>query len=162
MKIRAGSVRLIDGAGRQVGVVVVDEAIKMAIASNLDLVEVAPEAAPPVCRIMDYGKYKYHMHKKEKEARKKHQEIIIKEIKLRPRIDPHDFLTKARHVERFIKEGDKVKVTIMFRGRENTHQNLGKVLLDRMAEQLAAEALVESAAKVEGNNMFMVMAPKKH
>lgn len=142
--------------------VVVDEAIKMAIASNLDLVEVAPEAAPPVCRIMDYGKYKYHMHKKEKEARKKHQEIIIKEIKLRPRIDPHDFLTKARHVERFIKEGDKVKVTIMFRGRENTHQNLGKVLLDRMAEQLAAEALVESAAKVEGNNMFMVMAPKKH
>jgi len=162
LKIRAGSVRLIDGAGRQVGVVVVDEAIKMAIASNLDLVEVAPEAAPPVCRIMDYGKYKYHMHKKEKEARKKHQEIIIKEIKLRPRIDPHDFLTKARHVERFIKEGDKVKVTIMFRGRENTHQNLGKVLLDRMAEQLAAEALVESAAKVEGNNMFMVMAPKKH
>jgi translation initiation factor IF-3 len=154
-------VRLIDANGHQLGVVTADEAVKLAEGRGLDLVEVAPEAVPPVCRIMDYGKYKYHMHKKEKEARKKHQEIIIKEIKLRPRIDPHDFGTKANHVERFLKEGDKVKVTIMFRGRENTHQDLGRKLLDKMTLQLAELAAIESPPKVEGNNMFMIMAPKR-
>lgn len=153
---------MIDDKGRQLGVMTAEEAVKAAEMKSLDLVEVAPEAVPPVCRIMDYGKYKYHMHKKEKEARKKHQEIIVKEIKLRPRIDPHDFGTKARHVERFIQDGDKVKVTIMFRGRENTHQELGRKLLDKMTEQLSAMISIEAPPKVEGNNMFMILAPKRH
>jgi len=160
-KITAASVRLISATGRQLGILPLDEAMKMARAEGLDLVEVAPEAVPPVCRVLDYGKYKYHMHKKEREARKKHHEIVVKEIKLRPAIDPHDFTTKVKHVARFVREGDRVKVTIMFRGRENTHQEIGRRLLEKMTAQVSGEAVVEHPPKVEGQNMFMVLAPKK-
>jgi len=128
---------------------------------DLDLVEVAPQATPPVCRIMDYGKYKYERDIRQKEARKKQSKIEVKEIKFRPKIDPHDYATKKGHVERFLRAGARVKVTIMFRGREMAHTELGRRILDRLVEDLAELAVVEASPKQDGRNMIMVIAPSK-
>jgi len=128
---------------------------------DLDLVEVAPQATPPVCRIMDYGKYKYERDIRQKEARKKQSKIEVKEIKFRPKIDPHDYATKKGHVERFLRAGARVKVTIMFRGREMAHTELGRKILDRLVEDLTDLAVVEASPKQDGRNMIMVIAPTK-
>jgi translation initiation factor IF-3 len=160
-KIRADSVRLIGPDGEQVGIVSVPEALNYADRLNLDLVEVAPMANPPVCKVMDYGKYRYEQEQKAKEARKRQTTISIKEIKLRPKIDDHDFDTKKGHVERFLKKGDKVKLTIMFRGRELVHPHLGEKLLRRMADDLADIGEVESEPNLDGRNMVMMLAPKR-
>ncbi|MBN1460921.1 MAG: translation initiation factor IF-3 [Armatimonadetes bacterium] len=160
-KIRAESVRLIGPDGEQVGIVGVPEALSYADRLNLDLVEVAPMATPPVCKVMDYGKYRYEQEQKAKEARKRQTTISIKEIKLRPKIDDHDFDTKKGHVERFLRKGDKVKLTIMFRGRELVHPHLGERLLRRMAEDLAEIGEIESEPNLDGRNMVMMLAPKR-
>ena len=160
-KIRAESVRLIGPDGEQVGIVSVPQALEYADRLNLDLVEVAPMASPPVCKVMDFGKYRYEQEQKAKEARKRQTTISIKEIKLRPKIDDHDFDTKKGHVERFLKKGDKVKLTIMFRGRELVHPHLGERLLRRMAEDLAEIGEVESEPNLDGRNMVMMLAPKR-
>ncbi len=155
------SVRLIGPDGEQVGIVPIREALDYADRLNLDLVEVAPMAQPPVCKVMDYGKYRYEQEQKTKEARKRQTTISIKEIKLRPKIDDHDFATKRGHVERFLKNGDKVKLTIMFRGRELVHPHLGERLLRRMAEELQELGDVESQPNLDGRNMVMMLGPKK-
>ncbi len=160
-KIRADQVRLIGPNGEQVGIVSVPEALNYADRLNLDLVEVAPMATPPVCKVMDYGKYRYEQEQKAKEARKRQTTISIKEIKLRPKIDDHDFDTKKGHVERFLKKGDKVKLTIMFRGRELVHPHLGEKLLRRMADDLSEIGEVESEPNLDGRNMVMMLAPKR-
>jgi translation initiation factor IF-3 len=152
---------LIGPDGEQVGIVSVPEALQYADRLNLDLVEVAPMATPPVCKVMDYGKYRYEQEQKAKEARKRQTTISIKEIKLRPKIDDHDFDTKKGHVERFLKHGDKVKLTIMFRGRELVHPHLGERLLRRMAEELVEIGEVESEPSLDGRNMVMMLAPKR-
>jgi translation initiation factor IF-3 len=140
----------------------VPEALQYADRLNLDLVEVAPMATPPVCKVMDYGKYRYEQEQKAKEARKRQTTISIKEIKLRPKIDDHDFDTKKGHVERFLKHGDKVKLTIMFRGRELVHPHLGERLLRRMAEELMDVGEVESEPSLDGRNMVMMLAPRRN
>ncbi len=147
--------------GEQIGIVPIGEAMRLAQEQDLDLVEVAPMARPPVCKIMDYGKFKYEEALRAKEARKKQSLTIIKEIKLRPKIDPHDYGTKKGHVERFLKAGDKVKVTIMFRGREQSRPELGYRLLQRLADDVTDLGLVEAAPKQDGRNMIMVLAPHK-
>ncbi len=138
-----------------------EKALSEAQSMDFDLVEVAPQATPPVCKIMDYGKFKYEQDVKAKEARKRQSHIVIKEMKMRPKIDQHDYDTKSRHVERFLREGSKVKATIMFRGREMAHQELGQRLLDRLATDMGNLAFVESAPNTEGRNMSMVLAPHK-
>ncbi|HEV2889903.1 MAG TPA: translation initiation factor IF-3 [Frankiaceae bacterium] len=160
-RIRIPEVRLVGAAGEQIGIVPIGEALRMAQEQDLDLVEVAPMARPPVCKIMDYGKFKYEEALRAKEARRKQTLTIIKEIKLRPKIDPHDYGTKKGHVERFLKAGDKVKVTIMFRGREQSRPELGYRLLQRLADDVSELGLVESAPKQDGRNMIMVLAPHK-
>jgi translation initiation factor IF-3 len=160
-RIHAEAVRLIGPDGEQVGIMGVPEALEYADSVNLDLVEVAPLAKPPVCKVMDFGKYRYEQEQKAKEARKHQTTINVKEIKLRPKIDDHDFDTKKGHVERFLKKGDKVKVTIMFRGRELVHPHLGERLLRRMAEDVAAIGEVESEPDLDGRNMVMMLAPKR-
>jgi translation initiation factor IF-3 len=147
--------------GAQIGIVTAQEALERARASDLDLVEVAPQANPPVCRIMDYGKYKYERALRQKEARKKQARIEVKEIKFRPKIDRHDYETKKGHVVRFLSAGARVKVTIMFRGREMAHTELGQRILDRLVEDLDGLATVEQPAKLDGRNMVMVLAPTK-
>ena len=147
--------------GTQVGIVSVQEALDRARASDLDLVEVAPQANPPVCRIMDYGKFKYERAVRQKEARKKQARIEVKEIKFRPKIDRHDYETKKGHVIRFLTAGNRVKVTIMFRGREMAHTELGKRILDRLVEDLDGLATVDQPSKLDGRNMVMVLAPTK-
>jgi translation initiation factor IF-3 len=147
--------------GTQIGIVSIDEALRRARDLDLDLVEVAPLAQPPVCRIMDYGKYKYERDVRQKEARKKQSRVEVKEIKMRPKIDRHDYGTKKGHVERFLKTGARVKVTIMFRGREMAHTELGRKLLDRLTEDLTELATVETYPKLDGRNMVMVLAPVK-
>ncbi len=147
--------------GEQVGIVSTSEALAYADRLNLDLVEVAPMATPPVCKVMDYGKYRYEQEQKAKEARKRQTTISIKEIKLRPKIDDHDFETKKGHVERFLKKGDKVKLTIMFRGRELVHPHLGERLLRRMAADLADISDIESEPNLDGRNMVMMLGPKR-
>lgn len=137
------------------------EALRLAEQRELDLVEVAPQARPPVCRIMDYGKYRYEQSKREKEARKNQKIISIKEVKLRPNIEDHDFEVKAKNAVRFLKDGNKVKATIMFRGRQIVHPDLGKKLLVRLAEKVADLANVERQPKLEGKNMIMILAPKQ-
>ena len=143
-----------------VGVVSVEEAIKMAYDAGLDLVEVSPNADPPVCKILDYGKFKYEKQKKQHDARKKQKTIDVKEIKMRPSIDVHDYDVKMRNVRRFLGDGDKVKITIRFRGREMAHQELGMKMLDRVREELAELTKVEQFPKLEGRMMTMVIAPK--
>ncbi len=139
----------------------VAEALKLAAEADLDLVEVAPTARPPVCRLMDYGKFKYESAVKARESRKNQTQTVVKEIKLRPKIDPHDYGTKKGHVERFLKAGDKVKVTIMFRGREQSRPELGFRLLQRLAEDVEGLGFVESQPKQDGRNMIMVIGPHK-
>jgi translation initiation factor IF-3 len=147
--------------GGQIGIVPTDDALRQARALDLDLVEVAPAASPPVARIMDYGKYKYERDIRQKEARKKQSRIEVKEIKFRPKIDPHDYETKKGHVVRFLRAGSRVKVTIMFRGREMAHTELGRRILDRLVEDLKDLANVDSSPKQDGRNMIMVIAPIK-
>lgn len=149
-----------DAANNQLGVLPLREALRLAEERQLDLVEVAPQAKPPVCRIMDYGKFRYEQSKKEKEAKKKQKIITVKEVKLRPNIEDHDFNVKAKNVIRFLKDGDKVKATIMFRGRQIVHPDLGKQLLVRLAKEVSDLANVERPPKLEGKNMIMVLAPK--
>jgi translation initiation factor IF-3 len=160
-RIRVPEVRLIDDEGNQIGVLKTPDALIFAQERDLDLVEVAPEARPPVCRVLDYSKYKYEQAQKIKQARKHQQQITVREIKFRPKIAEHDYDTKKHHVERFLKHKDKVKVTIMFRGREVTHPERGTMILDRLAEELAELGVVEQRQMQEGRNMTMMMAPSK-
>jgi translation initiation factor IF-3 len=149
--------------GAQIGVVSTQDALRQAKDLDLDLVEVAPQADPPVCRIMDYGKYKYERDIRQKEARKKQSRVEVKEIKFRPKIDRHDYATKKGHVERFLRAGAKVKITIMFRGREMAHTDLGRKILDQLVQELGESIVVDSMPKQEGRNMVMVIGPsKKH
>lgn len=159
-EIRAREVRVISADGEQLGIMSGRDAYKLAQEAHMDLVEIAPTAKPPVCRIMDYGKFRYEQQKREKEARKKQKTFDIKEVKLRPGIEEHDFNVKYKNAVRFLEDGDKVKVTIMFRGRELSHPELGEVLLKKMAEQLKDIAVVERVPKLEGKNMIMIVAPK--
>ena len=160
-RIRVPEVRLIDETGQQVGVMKTDEALRYAQQRDLDLVEVAPEARPPVCRVLDYSKYKYEQAQKQKAARKHQQQINVREIKFRPKIAEHDYATKKGHVERFLRHKDKVKVTIMFRGREVTHPERGVMILDRLAEDLEDLAIVEQRPIQDGRNMTMMLGPSK-
>jgi len=153
-------VRLIDNEGTQVGIVPINEAIDLAYERGLDLVEVAPTSEPPVCRIMDFGKYKYEQAKKERQARKRQHLSTVKEVKMRPNIEEHDFDVKVRNARRFLGNGDKVKATIMFRGREIAHSNLGRQVLERLVEAVGDLCQVEKAPNVEGRNMVMILAPK--
>ncbi len=159
-EIDVPQVRLIDAAGENRGVVSIREAIRLAEEAGLDLCEISPNAAPPVCKILDFGKYKYEAQKKAAEARKKQKVIEIKEIKLRPGIDTHDYDVKMKAMHRFLDEGDKVKVTLRFRGREMAHQELGMKVLERVRDDLAEKAKVESSPKMEGRQMTMVISPK--
>jgi translation initiation factor IF-3 len=154
-------VRLIDEQGAQIGVMRTDEALRYAQDRDLDLVEVAAEARPPVVRVLDYSKYKYEQAQKQKQARKRQQNIVIREIKFRPKIAAHDYATKKGHVERFLRHKDKVKVTIMFRGREVTHPERGQEILDRLAEELSELAVVEQRPQQDGRNMTMMLGPSK-
>ncbi|SHI93604.1 translation initiation factor IF-3 [Desulfofundulus thermosubterraneus] len=160
-EIRAREVRVVDPSGNQLGIMPVREALRLAEERQLDLVEIAPQAKPPVCRLMDYGKYKYEQSKREKEAKKRQRIVNIKEVKLRPSIEEHDFQVKARNAARFLKEGDKVKATIMFRGREIMHTQLGHQLLLRLAEQVKDLSIIERQPKLEGKNMVMILAPRQ-
>jgi translation initiation factor IF-3 len=160
-RVRAPEVRLVGPDGSQIGIVSIQEALRRAQDLDLDLVEVAPSATPPVCRIMDYGKFKYERDVRQKEARKRQARVEVKEMKMRPKIDPHDYATKKGHIERFLRQGARVKVTIMFRGREMAHTELGRRLLDRLTEDLQELANVETFPKLDGRNMVMVMAPVK-
>ena len=160
-RIRVPEVRLIDETGTQVGVMRTDEALRYAQGKDLDLVEVAPEAKPPVCRVLDYSKYKYEQAQKVKAAKKHQQQITIREIKFRPKIAEHDYATKKGHVERFLRHKDKVKITIMFRGREVTHPERGVMILDRLAEDLSALCQIEQRPIQDGRNMTMLLGPSK-
>ena len=160
-KIRVAEVRVIDDEGGQVGILKIDDALKLAGEKDLDLVEVAPEASPPVCRILDYSKYKYELAQKAKAAKKGQQQITIREIKFRPKIAEHDYATKKGHVTRFLMHKDKVKVTIMFRGREVTHPDLGRAILARLTRELEPIGTVEQRPNLDGRNMTMVLGPSK-
>jgi len=160
-RIRAREVRVIDDEGKQIGILQPFEALRMAREKNLDLVEVSPTAQPPVCRIMDFGKYLYEQEKKERAA-KKHQKIItVKEVKFRINVDEHDYEFKKNHVLRFLEEGDKVKATIFFRGREMTHTNLGRQILERLIKDIGEKGIVEFRPRMEGNTLHAILAPKK-
>ncbi|HEX5616444.1 MAG TPA: translation initiation factor IF-3 [Acidimicrobiia bacterium] len=158
-RIRARQVRLIGADGSQLGIRPLPEALTAARESGLDLVEVAANADPPVCRIMDFGKWKYEQDQRRKESRKKASNVVIKEMKFRPKIDEHDYETKMKHVERFLAEGSKVKLTIMFRGREMAHPEIGRRILERVAERVNELAAIEAAPRQDGRNMTMVLNP---
>ena len=160
-RIRAKQVRVIDPEGGQLGVMMLNDAIKKAEEFSLDLVEVSPLSTPPVCRIMDYGKFKYDTKKQAAESKRKQTVVEIKEVKLRPKTDDHDLDFKTRHIHEFLEEGNKVRVTIMFRGREIVHSDLGRDILDKIAEELEEVAVIDSAPFTEGRNMFMILVPKK-
>lgn len=153
---------MVSSTGEQLGILPVREALRIAGESQLDLVEVAPTAKPPVCRIMDFGKFKYEQQKRDKETKKKQKVVTVKEVKLRPNIEEHDFQVKLKNAQRFLADGDKVKVTIMFRGRELSHPELGREVLNKMASELKELANVERAAKLEGKNMILILAAKTH
>jgi translation initiation factor IF-3 len=159
--IRAKEVRLLDSEGEQVGIVSRDEALAKAASQDLDLVCISPNASPPVCRIMDYGKYRYEQQQKQKESKKNQKILVTKEIRLSPTIDSHDFETKAKHAEKFLTKGDKVKISIRFRARAITHSNIGKDVLDRFAARLSEFGTVEAKPKLEGRSMHMLLAPIK-
>ena len=158
-RIRVPEVRLVGPAGEQVGIVKIEQALQLAREHDLDLVEVAAEARPPVAKLMDYGKFKYENAQKARESRRNQTNTVIKEMKLRPKIDAHDYDTKKGHVVRFLKGGDKVKITIMFRGREQSRPELGVNLLNKLAEDVTEFGFVESSPKLDGRNMLMVLAP---
>jgi len=159
-QIAADPVRVVNADGEMVGVIPLKQGLEIAFQAGLDLVEVSPNASPPVCKVLDYGKYKYETQKKANEARKKQKVIDVKEIKMRPGIDEHDYQVKMRSVRRFLDEGDKVKMTIRFRGREMAHQELGMKVLDRIRSDIEAQAKVEQTPRTEGRMMTMVLAPK--
>jgi len=159
-EIRIREVRVTGANGEQLGIMQTKDALKLAEDQHMDLVEVAPKARPPVCKIMDFGKYRYEQQKRDKEARKKQKVITIKEVKLRPNIEQHDFDVKLKNAQRFIEEGNKVKVTVMFRGRELSHPELGTVILNKMSDALGDSVNVERTAKLEGKNMTMILSPK--
>ncbi len=152
--------RVIDSEGKQLGIFSINEALKMAEEMNLDLVEVAPQAVPPVCKLMDYGKYKYQISKKIQEAKKKQTIIEIKEVKLRPSTEDHDFQFKINHIRRFLSEGNKAKVTVIFRGREIVHTDLGKNLLERVYQEVKDIGIIEQMPKMEGKTLTVIIAPK--
>ena len=160
-RIRVPEVRLIDENGEQVGIIPTPDALERARERDLDLVEVSPTSKPPVCRILDYSKYKYEQEQKAKAARKHQQQVNVREIKLRPKIAQHDYETKRGHVERFLKQQDKVKVTIMFRGREQSHPERGRMLLDRLLEDVSEIGVMESPPLQEGRNMTMLLGPAR-
>ena len=159
-EIRAREVRVIDPEGKQLGVLPLVEALRLSTNFELDLVEVSSKSDPPVCRIMDYGKFKYQQSKKQQEARRRQTTIQVKEVKVRPKIEEHDMAFKLKHIRRFLADRDKVKVTMIFRGREMAHQDRGYAILKQMAEALVDVALVEQEPKHEGRTLFMIMAPK--
>lgn len=159
-QIRSKEVRLIGVEGEQLGIMNTEEAIKIAIQKNLDLVNVSPNSNPPVCRIMDFGKYKYEQSKREKEARKNTKNVTVKEVKLRPGIDTHDLEVKIKRTIRFLTDNNKIKVTIMFRGREITHKEFGREVCNRLAQAVSEWGTVEREPRVEGRNMIMIIAPK--
>lgn len=152
---------MIDDEGQQIGIMPPQEALKMARSKNLDLVEISPTANPPVCRIMDFGKFLYEQGKKERAARKHQKTIVIKEVKFRVNVDEHDYEFKKNHVLRFLDEGDKVKATIFFRGREMTHPELGRAILNRLLTDVGDKGIVEFRPRMEGNTLHMILAPKK-
>ena len=152
---------MIDDEGQQIGILAPYEALKMAREKNLDLVEISPTAQPPVCRIMDYGKFLYQQEKKEREAKKHQKTIVVKEVKFRINVDDHDYDTKKNHVLRFLDEGDKVKATIFFRGREMTRQGLGREILERLIKDIGDHGIVEFRPRQEGNTLHLILAPKK-
>lgn len=153
--------RLIDSEGEQVGVVSTDKALELAQSKDLDLVEISPTAKPPVCRIMDYGKYQYELSKKQQEAKKKQKQIQVKELKFRPTTEDGDYQVKLRNLMRFLEHGDKVKITLRFRGREMVHQEIGMKIIERLLQDTSDYAVVEQQAKREGRQLLMVLAPKK-
>lgn len=159
-EIRVKEVRLIGPESEQLGIVQIREAMQMAVDANLDLVNVAPQAKPPVCRIMDYGKYRYEMQKKEKEARKNQKVVELKEVRFSATIDEHDFQTKLRNVIKFLNDEDKVKCSVRFRGREITHASIGQRVLERVAEEVKEICVVERRPKLEGRSMIMILSPK--
>ncbi|HQN18613.1 MAG TPA: translation initiation factor IF-3 [Syntrophobacteraceae bacterium] len=159
-KIRALEVRVIGQEGQQMGVLSLKKALELAAHEELDLVEVAPNADPPVCRIMDFGKFKYQQNKRTQEAKKKQTVIQVKEVKVRPKTDEHDLQVKIRHIKRFLGQKDKAKVTILFRGREIAYTELGMKVLERVKEELKEDAVVEQPPKMEGRNMVMILAPR--
>lgn len=159
-QIRAREVRVVSDTNEQLGIMSIRDAIAVAEEKGLDLVEVAPNGRPPVCRIMNYGKYRYEQQKRDKEAKKKQKIFQIKEVKLRPNIEDHDFFVKLKNAQRFLSDGNKVKVTIMFRGREMTHPELGQEVLDRFAKELGDTIVREKPPKLEGRNMTMIVGPK--
>lgn len=158
--IRVREVRLIDGEGNQKGIVPTIQALQMARESGLDLVEVAPQAQPPVCKLLDYGKYKFELEKKNRESRKHQKQIRIKEIRMQPKIDEHDLEFKTRHIREFLDEGNKVKVTVRFRGRELAHTELGKEVLDKILQMLTDSFIIEKPAQMEGRTMSLLLNPK--
>lgn len=158
-KIRAREVRVIGEAGEQLGVMPVPQALQMARERNADLVEVAPTSVPPVCRILDFGKFKYEQTKKEREARKNQKIVLLKEVRMRPNIDEHDVEFKTKAVRKFLEEGDKVKITVLFRGRYLAHPHLGRDLLDKVAVELKSTAIIEKPTSMEGRNMTLILAP---
>ena len=160
-KIRAREIRVIDENGGQLGIMTPQTALALAEERGLDLVEVAPQSVPPVCRILDYGKYLYQLNKKQHDAKKKQKLIQIKEVKFRPKTEEHDYQFKKKHIERFLSEGDKVKASVTFRGREMAHPDYGRHILQRLKQELIDLALVESDTRMEGRLMFMLLAPKK-
>ncbi|MBP2652330.1 MAG: infC [Firmicutes bacterium] len=160
-EIRAREVRIVAADNEQLGIMQLRDALRLATEQNLDLVEVAPLARPPVCRIMDFGKFRYEQQKREKEAKKKQKVVTVKEVKVRPNIEDHDFNVKLKNAERFLLDGDKVKATVMFRGRELSHPELGKKVLVKMAAELKDIANVERDAKLEGKNMIMILSAKQ-
>jgi translation initiation factor IF-3 len=159
--IRANEVRVIGAAGEQSGVMSISQAISLAKSMNMDLVEISPHVVPPICRIINFGKFRYEQEKKEKLAKKKQKVIVVKEIKMGTKIDKHDLETKKNHIKRFIEEGNKVKVTITFRGREVTHKEIGVDILNKIVKDFSETADVEQQSKLEGYNMHMVLGPKK-
>ena len=158
--IRAQSIRLVGVDGEQIGVVSVEEGLKLAREQGYDLVEVAPKASPPVCRIMDYGKYKYEQSKRAKEAKKHQHTILVKEMKFRPKTEDHDYQFKLKHIRKFLADGNKAKITVRFRGREMAHTELGRKILERLAQDTQDMASVEQQPKMEGRNMILVLGPK--
>jgi translation initiation factor IF-3 len=160
-RIRARELRVIDDEGKQIGILPPFEALKLAREKNLDLVEVSPTAQPPVCRIMDFGKFLYEQEKKERAAKKHQKTITVKEVKFRINVDEHDYEFKKNHVLRFLEEGDKVKATVFFRGREMTHTNLGRNILDRLIKDIGDKGVVEFRPRMEGNTLHAILAPKK-
>ena len=159
-KIKDKEVRLIGSEGEQLGIVSVQQALDIAAEKNLDLVKIAPNAVPPVCKIMDYGKFRFEMTKKEKEQRKNQKVVDTKEVRLTPNIDDHDFFTKLNNAKKFLKSGNKVKVTVRFRGREVTHSSLGEDILNRFASEIEEVGIIDKKPKMEGRNMSMFISPK--